>query len=274
MCRSMVGRGWAVRGLTREPDGKPAEELARSGVEVVRADMDDLGSLRRAFDRTDAVFSVQNGLKAGFDRELVQGRNVADAAAECGLSHVVYGSAGPGGGVTGVRSWDVKLQIEQHMEELGLPVTVLRPMAFMELMTDKSLYPAVGTWNIWPKVMGEDRPVPWLCVPDLGEIAAAVLADRQRFVGKELVLASDVRTLGECRAIYREVMGKNPRAAPMPQWLFDRFTRKDLTTMWQWSRTHPVPLDTKPTWDILPSVKTVRGWLTEQRDGSSASASS
>jgi uncharacterized protein YbjT (DUF2867 family) len=270
VCRSLARRGWNVRGLTRKPGGKPANVLAGLGVEVVRADMDDPGSLRQAFDGVDGVYSVQNGLKAGFDRELAQGRNVAEAAADREVGHVVYGSAGPGGGATGVASWDVKLQIEQHMNDLGLPVTVLRPMAFMELMTDKAFYPSVGTWNIWPKIMGEHQPVPWLCVPDLGEIAATVLAEPNRFVGKDLVLASDVRTLAECRAIYREVTGKDPKSAPMPQWLFDRFTRKDLSTMWHWSRTHPVPLDTKPTWDILPSAKTVRGWLTEQREADAA----
>ena len=272
VCRSLAGRGWSVRGLTRKPDGKPAKVLAGLGVEVVRADMDDLGSLRQAFDGVDGVYSVQNGLKAGFDRELAQGRNVAEAAADRGVAHVVYGSAGPGGDATGVNSWDVKLQIEQHLQELGLPVTVLRPMAFMELMTDKALYPSVGTWNIWPRIMGDERPVPWLCVRDLGEVAATVFAAPDRFLGKNLVLASDVRTLAECRAIYTEVMGKDPKSAPMPQWLFDRFTRKDLSTMWHWLRTHPVPLDTKPTWDVLPSAKTVRGWLTEQRDAEAAAS--
>lgn len=266
----MAARGWSVRALTRKPDGKPAKQLVDDlGVEVVRADMEDPASLRKAFDGVDAVYCVQNGLKAGFERELAQGRNVAEAAADQEVSHVVYGSAGPGS-TTRVRSWDVKLQVTERMEELGLPVTVLRPTAFMELMTDKALYPSLGTWNIWPKIMGEDRPVPWLCVADLGEIAAAVFADPEKFVGKDLGLASDVRTLAECRSIYREVMGKEPTSVPMPQWLFDRFTRKDLTTMWRWSRTHPVPLDIQPTWEILPSAKTVRGWLTEQRDASSS----
>ncbi|HEX2178816.1 MAG TPA: NmrA/HSCARG family protein [Actinomycetota bacterium] len=266
VCRSMIRRGWNVRGLTRNPDGKAANQLAALGVEVVGADMDELRSLEKAFDGVDAVYSVQNGLKAGFDKEVSQGRNVADAAAGRRVGHVVYGSAGPGDERTGVESWDVKLVVEGHMQELGLPLTILRPMAFMELMTDKSLYPSVGTWNIWPKIMGQDRPVPWLSVPDLGDIAAAAFADPDRFAGKDLVLAGDVRSLAECRAIYREVMGKDPASVPMPRWLFDKFTRRDLTTMWHWLRVHPVPLDTKPTWDILSRARTVRVYLAEQRD--------
>lgn len=170
----MAARGWSVRALTRKPDGKPAKRLVDDlGVEVVRADMDDPASLRKEFNGVDAVYSVQNGLKAGFDLELAQDRNVAEAAADQEVSHVAYGSAGPGM-ITGVQSWDVKLQVTERMEELDLPVTILRPTAFMELMTDKTFYPSLGTWNIWPKIMGKDRPVPWLCVADMGEIAAAV----------------------------------------------------------------------------------------------------
>ncbi|HEX2179486.1 MAG TPA: NmrA family NAD(P)-binding protein, partial [Actinomycetota bacterium] len=112
VCRSMIRRSWTVKGLTRNPDGKPAKELAGLGVEVVQADMEDPASLRQAFDGVDGVYSVQNGLKAGFDRELVQGRNVAAAAADREVSHVVYGSAGPGGERTGVESWDVKIVVE------------------------------------------------------------------------------------------------------------------------------------------------------------------
>ncbi|HEX2053925.1 MAG TPA: NmrA/HSCARG family protein [Actinomycetota bacterium] len=268
VARSLARRGWKVRGLTRRPDSKPARALEALGVEVVNADMDNRASLKAAFGGAYGVYSVQNGLKAGFEQELAQGRNVAEVAAESGVSHLVYGSAGPGGAPTGVQSWDTKLRVEESMRDLGLPLTILRPMAFMELMTDKALYPALGTWNLWPKLMGEDRPVVWLCVPDLGEIAAAVFADPGRYAGKELVLASDVRTLRECRSIYEEVMGRAPASFPLPQWLFDKFTRGDLTTMWRWLRTNPVPLDTRPTRELLSDARTVRGWLTSVRTSS------
>jgi len=74
-------------------------------------------------------------------------------------------------------------------------------------------------------------------------------------------LASDVATLAECRSVYTEVMGRPPRTFPMPIWLFDRFTRKDPTTMWRWLRTGDVSLDTGPTRSILPGALTIREWL-------------
>jgi hypothetical protein len=118
--------------------------------------------------------------------------------------------------------------------------------------------------------MGDDRPVPWLSVEDLGEIATVTFADPERFVGKDLPLASDLQTLGACRAMYGEVMGREPRSLPMPMWMFDRFTRGDLTAMWRWCRTGPVPLDTSPTHAILPSALTVRQWLERIRQRTAA----
>lgn len=41
--------GWKVRALTRDPTSEAAKKLAENGVEVVRADFDDEGSLRKAF---------------------------------------------------------------------------------------------------------------------------------------------------------------------------------------------------------------------------------
>jgi uncharacterized protein YbjT (DUF2867 family) len=235
--------------------------LGELGAEIVRADMDDPATLRRAFDGAQGVYSVQNGIKSGFDREIAQGRNVADAARASGVRHFVYGSAGPGSRRAGVQSWDSKLPVEEHLRNVGLPFTILRPMAFMELMTHKPFFPPVGTWRIMPRLTGEDRPLPWLSVSDLGSITALAFDRPDEFVGKELMLASDVATLAECRSVYTEVMGRPPRTFPMPIWLFDRFTRKDPTTMWRWLRTGDVSLDTGPTRAILPGALTIREWL-------------
>jgi uncharacterized protein YbjT (DUF2867 family) len=221
--------------------------------------MADRGSLDRAIAGAYGVFNVQNPQIAGHDGEIAQGRNVADAAKAAGIQHVVYGSAGMGRR-TGVPSWDSKVIIGDYMRELGLPLTVLRPMAFMELMTDKDFYPQVSVWHVMPKLMGWDRALPWLAADDVGAIGAAAFADPGRFVGQEIPLAGDVKTLGECRAMWIE-RGSKPRGLPMPTWLFKRVAGDDLTTMWTWLRTEEVPLDTGPTRAVHPGAKTMEQWL-------------
>ena len=266
VARSLLEEGWKVRALSRKPDRAEARALAALGCEVIQADMEDPESLRRAFDGVYGVFSVQNGLVSGFDREVVQGRNVADAAHQTGVAHLVYGSAGTGERGTGISSWEAKLDIEDHMTQLGLPVTSLRPEAFMELMTDKAYYPAVGTWRLWPRLSGEDKGIAWLAVEDVGVVAATVFANPESYLGESLTLVADVKSLAECRDIYHDVMGKPPSTFPMPVWLFDRFTRGDVTAIWRWVKTGDFEADTAPTRAIHPGALTVREWMVRQHD--------
>ncbi|MPY99038.1 MAG: NAD(P)H-binding protein [Actinophytocola sp.] len=263
--RHLLRDGWRVRALTRTPDSDRARALTDLGADVVRADFDEPDTLRAAFRDAHGVYSVQNPMTSSIDAEIRHGIAVADAARDAGVSHVVYGSAGTGASGTGVGSWDSKLAIEAHMRRLGLPLTVLRPMAFMELMTDRDYYPPVSTWHVMPKLMGADRPVVWLSVDDLGAIAALAFAEPSRFIGAALTLVADVQSIDDCRAIWRDVTGKPPRRFPMPVWLFERIVGTDLTTMWRWLRTATIPTDTSETLRILPTAVTVRQWLSAQQ---------
>jgi uncharacterized protein YbjT (DUF2867 family) len=265
--RRLVEDGWHVRGLTRNAASAPARALAALGAEVVQGDMGELASLRPAFAGAYGVYSVQNPFLGGPEAEVRQGATVADAAREAGVQHLVYASAGVGRPGAGILAWETKLRVEAHMKALALPLTILRPMAFMELMTDKKFFPAMGTWCVMPALMGAGRRLPWLCADDLGAIAANAFAAPEAFIGKDLLLASDVQSLAECRALYREVLGRDPPRFPMPVWLFERFgfVGRDLTTMWRWLRTASLELETAPTRAIHPAALTVRGWLSQRK---------
>lgn len=193
--------------------------------------------------------------------EVVQGRCVVDAAVGAGVSHLVYGSAGPGTPGTGVAAWDVKLEVAEYARSRGLPLTVLRPMAFMELMTDKDFYPPVAAWHLMPRLIGEERVIPWSSVEDLGAIAARAFGDPASYVGADVALAADLRTLGECRAIWRRETGRNPRRFPMPVWLFERFVGPDLTRMWRWLAIHDVDVDPAETRAHCPDAVTVEQFI-------------
>ena len=263
--RRLLAQGWGVRALTRNPSGDHAVALAALGAEVMRADAANRPSLEQCFDGAHGVYNVQNHHISGYQGEVEQGSNVADAAAAAGVRHVVYGSAGVGADVTGVGSWDTKIAVTTRMRDRGLPLTVLRPMAFMELMTEKRFYPQASVWHLMPKLMGESRPVGWLSVDDLAVIAEKAFADPDAFVGRNIPLASDVQTIGQCRELWRQAKGRAPRRFPMPVWLFERFAGTDETTMWKWLRENDVDLDTTPTLEIHPGACTVVQWLARRK---------
>ena len=262
--RHLLAAGWSVRALTRDPRSAAARSLAARGAGVTVCDMMDAESLLRALEDAHGVFSVQNPRIDGLDAEVAQGKNVAYAAKAVGVRHLVYGSAGPGVPGTGIGSWESKATIAAYTRQLGVPLTVLRPTAFMELMTDRSFYPQVSTWRIMPQLIGEDRPVSWLCVDDLGAIAARAFSSPGDFIGKDLALAADLRSITECRSIWQRVTGRAPRTLPMPVRLFERIVGTDLTTMWRWLRSADVPVDLAVTRRLLPTALTVEDWVRRQ----------
>ena len=160
----LLADGWRVRGLTRHPHSAAARRVAALGAELVTADMMSPTALDEAFRGVDGVDSVQTGWDDGFERRSHPGhqRGRRGAARTSGPHRLrVRGSRRAR---TGVGSWDSKERVAAHMRSLALPLTVLRPTAFMELMTDRDFYPMVSTWQVMPKVMGGDRPSPSLAV--------------------------------------------------------------------------------------------------------------
>src|ERR1700685_2555859 len=94
--RALQGAGFHLRGLTRKPDSERAAALARQGVDIVKGDLDDEATLRRALAGAWGVFGVQNAGEAGVEREEAQGKRLATLAREAGVEHYVYTTGGAG----------------------------------------------------------------------------------------------------------------------------------------------------------------------------------
>src|SRR5574338_599440 len=83
--------GFACRAITRDPGKDAAKALARDGAEVVRADLDDVDSLKKACAGAHGVFSVTNFWEhLSAEKEKTQACNMADAAKAAGPRHVIW----------------------------------------------------------------------------------------------------------------------------------------------------------------------------------------
>lgn len=261
----LIRNGAQVKGLTRNPQSKKAKRIAALGAELVAGDMNDLSRLKEIFQGASGVYSVQNPYTSSFTAEVQQGKNVADAAKATGVAHIVQGSAGFGE-KTGIPSWDSKLEIKEYMQSLELPLTVLRPTAFMELINDAGFYPMASTFHHMPRLMGADKKVTWLAIDDLGAITAKVFNDPQKYIGQDIKLASDLQSINEVRMLHQEVLGKKAPHFPMPEFMFRLFTGDDLIIMWKYLKTANYEwLTTDSTLAILPEAQTVRTWLVQQK---------
>src|SRR5246500_5378874 len=191
---ALQGAGFHLRGLTRKPDSERAAALARQGVDIVKGDLDDETTLRRALAGAWGVFSVQNSLEAGVEREEAQGKRLATLAREAGVEHFVYTSVGSAHKRTGVPHFDNKWRIEESVRGLGFPShVILRPVFFMEnLVAPFSLQGSTLAW-----ALGPDTKLQMIAVEDIGWFGARAFTDSAALNRREIDLAGDVRTMPE-----------------------------------------------------------------------------
>src|SRR5438309_8815348 len=150
VAQALQGSGFKLRGLTRKPDSEGAAALARHGVDIVKGDLDDEATLRRALAGAWGVFGVQNAQEAGVEREEEQGKRLATLAREAGVQHYVYTSVGSAHKRTGVPHFDSKWHIEETVRALRFPShVILRPVFFMNnLLAPFSLQGSTLAWGL------------------------------------------------------------------------------------------------------------------------------
>jgi len=272
--RELMARNWHVRAVTRIPDGEKASALAKLGAEVVRADMDERDSVEAAFEGIRKVFSVQNWTTSGVEGELRQGKLVAEAARSARVEHLVYGSAGTGEPDTGIPHFDNKIVVENYMRELGIPFTVVRPVPFMELLTEKEFFPALATWGVEPGIVGWHTPVPWVAVRDIGITIAEIFENPEAWIGGDLTVCGDIKTLKETQKIFEKVDGKKPFRVPIPVGIFSKMANEEFVLMWKWLEKYVRERGAQGLWDlvassklIVPEILGLESWLKMTRNG-------
>ena len=83
--------GFAARALTRDVNSAKAKALAQLGAEVIAADVDDLESLKRAFQDAYGAFCV-TFFWAHFspEKEMAEAKAMAEAAKAVALQHAIW----------------------------------------------------------------------------------------------------------------------------------------------------------------------------------------
>src|ERR1700728_1152086 len=197
VAQALQGAGFHLGGLTRKPDSERAAALARKGVDIVKGDLDDEATLRRALAGAWGVFSVQNAGEAGVEREEAQGKRLATLAREAGVEHFVYTSVGSAHKRTGVPHFDNKWRIEETVRGLHFPShVILRPVFFMEnLLVPFSLQGSTLAW-----ALGQRTKLQMIAVDDIGWFGARAFTDAA-LNRREIDLAGDVRTMPEAAEI-------------------------------------------------------------------------
>ena len=203
--RSLLDRGFRVRGPTRNPQKPEAQGVAEQGAEVVQGDMEDRSDMDRVLDGAYGIFSVQNFWETGYDGEVQQGKTVADAAKAAGVEHFVYSTVGSAHRQTGIPHFESKWEVEEHVRQIGLPYTILRPVFFMQNWEWMREHVLGGTLA---QPLDPDKPFQQVAVEDVGAFAAIAFEHPDEWIGREVDLAGDEQTMPEIAETFAKVAGK------------------------------------------------------------------
>ena len=225
------GEEFDVRGLTRDPSSEAAQELESHGVTMVEGDLNDPETLREPVSDADAVFAVTNFWTQGYERQVEQGTNLADVAAEEGVDQFVLSGVGSHHHETGIPHFDSAWEIEQHAQGLDLPMTVLQPVFFFQNFEAFVEDILEGTIAL---PLAEGVALQMIDVDDVGRAAAVSLADPEAFVGERFELAGDELTLAEAANVLSEVTGVDVEPYHVPiEDAYEEFG-EEFTVMCEW----------------------------------------
>ena len=117
-------------------------------------------------------------------------------------------------------------------------------------------------------------PLPWTAVHDLGIAIANIFEDPARWLGRDLTLFSDVKSLAECKDIFTTLDGKKPLGIPLPVWLFRRMAGDEFVKMWEWEAEWIKEKDPQRLREIVdssrelcPELHDLESWLRMKRNG-------
>lgn len=224
--------GFALRALTRNPGSDQAKALAGRGAEVVHADLDDEESLAAALQGAYGAFFVTNFWEHfSPEREAAQARNLARAAAQAGVRHVVWSTLEDTRervpldddrmptlmGKYKVPHFDAKGEADAVFRELGVPTTFLRTSFYWDNFIHFGMGPRRGEDGVLYLALplGGTR-LSGIAAEDIGRSAFGIFEAGPGMIGKTVGIAGGHLTGGEMATALGGALGEEVRYQDLP----------------------------------------------------------
>jgi len=277
-------RRFTARAITRKPDSDRARALVAQGAEVVAADADDAPSLDRAFAGATGAFCVTNFWEHySADREVVQARAMATAAARADVRHVVWSTLEDTRrrvplsddrmptlhGRYKVPHFDGKGEADAVFAEAKVPTTLLLTSFYWDNLIHFGMGPRKDASGqlVFTIPMG-DRKLPGIAAEDIGPCAYGVFARGQEMVGRTVGIAGEHLTGSEMAAELSTALGQPVRYQSVPFEVYRKLGfpgADDLGNMFQFKHDFERefcaarPVDQARS--LYPGLQTFRQWL-------------
>ncbi|KAL1788154.1 hypothetical protein HispidOSU_014101 [Sigmodon hispidus] len=273
VARSILeNKHFALRVLTRDVTRKNALVFRDLGAEVVRCDLDDAASVEEALKGAHGAFVVTNFWDhASKEKEVCQGKLVADVAKRLGLKHVVYSGLENvdrmSGGKLKVLHFDGKGEVEEYFWSIGVPMTSVRLAAYYEnfLTIWKPVKTSDGHYTL-ALPMG-DVPMHGISFADIGAVVSSIFASPEEFVGKAVGLSSEALTIQQYADVLSRTLGKDIRDAKITLEAYEKLGfpgAKELANMFRFYHMKP-DRDIKLTHRLNPHIRSFSQFISENQ---------
>jgi len=247
--------GFAARALTRNVNSEKAKELAKLGAEVVAADVENVESLKKAFQGAYGAYCVTFFWEHfSPEKELSQASNMAHAAKHAGVQHVIWST------LEDTRKWvplsdsrmptlmgkykvphfDAKAEADHMFTELGLPVTFLLTSFYWDNLIHFGMGPKKGAdGKLSLTLPMGDKKLPGIAAEDIGRCAYGIFKKGREFIGKRVGIAGEHLTGGQMSAALARALGQEVRFNDVPPDVYRSFGfpgAEDLGNMFQFKR--------------------------------------
>jgi uncharacterized protein YbjT (DUF2867 family) len=227
LCRAILADaagGYACRAVTRDTSKDKAKALAAAGAQVVKADLDDVESLKKAFAGAYGVYAVTNFWEHfSGEKEKAQAKNIADAAKAAGVKHVVWSTLEDTR--TLMKADDKRMPMLQQKYRVphfdakaeanasfaGLPTTFLVTSFYWDNLYMFGLAPKKGDDGqlAWTFPMGTSK-LAGIAAEDIGKVAYGIFKAGNAYVGKTVGIYGEALTIEQMGKALSKVLGVGP----------------------------------------------------------------
>jgi uncharacterized protein YbjT (DUF2867 family) len=261
VARNLLARGYAVRGLTRNPDSERAHAMTQLGVKMVKGDIDDAASLAAAMNSAYGVFAVTSFWEHGYETEVKHGKQLVDAAIAADVEHFVFTSVSGADDYTGIPHFDSKGEIEDYLRESGINYSIVRPVEFMDNIAYYRKQIMTGTYYD-PRESGKSHQ--WIAASDIGFFVGTAFDNPDTWIGKEIDIAGDELTIAEYVDVLSFTMGLNVHHQQIPWRTFEADAGEEMTIMVRWFDEKGYSVDVEALRKEYPGLLTFEQFMLDR----------
>jgi uncharacterized protein YbjT (DUF2867 family) len=281
--------GFAARAITRDAKSDKAKALAKAGAEVVTADVDDLESLKRAFQGACGAYCV-TFYWAHFspEKELAEAKAMATAARDSRLQHVIWST------LEDTRQWvplsdnrmptlmgkykvphfDAKGESNRYFTEQGVPTTFLLTSFYWDNFIHFGMGPKKGPdGKLAITLPMDDKKLPGIAAEDIGRCAYGIFKKGREFVGKTVGIAGQQLTGAEMAAAFSRTLGQEVAYNAVSPEVYRGFGfpgADDLGNMFQFKRDFQQVFcgarNVEFSRSLNPALQSFDTWLTRNKN--------